>query len=80
MRIKLTIHLDIDGNKLLQSGSFSARKEEDIPGIAYEWIQQIKRETGYRPTRIEKVIVNGEKDITEKVRTLDKAPIPDINF
>ncbi|EIJ79094.1 hypothetical protein PB1_16094 [Bacillus methanolicus PB1] len=80
MKIKLTVHLDIEGQKLMQSGSFSARREEDIPGIAYEWIQQIKRETGYRDTRIEKVIVDNEKDITEEVRAINKTPIPDIDF
>ncbi|UQD53806.1 hypothetical protein C0971_09885 [Bacillus methanolicus] len=80
MKIKLTVHLDIEGNKLMQSGSFTVRKEEEIPGIAYEWIRQIKRDTGYRNTVIEKVVYNGEQDITEKVQALDKAPIPDINL
>jgi hypothetical protein len=64
----------------MQSGSFTVMKEEDIPKIAYEWIRQIKGETGYRSTHIEKVIVDIEKDITEKVRALDKEPIPDIDY
>jgi hypothetical protein len=80
MKIILTVHLDIEGQKLMQYGDFTARREEDISGIAYEWIQQIKRETGYRQTHIEKVIVDSEKDITEKVRALDEAPIPNIDF
>jgi hypothetical protein len=57
----------------MQSGSFTVMKEEDIPKIAYEWIRQIKRETGYRQTHIEKVIVDSEKDITEKVRAIEEA-------
>ncbi|MDE3840758.1 hypothetical protein C0966_15890 [Bacillus methanolicus] len=80
MKIKLTIHLDIEGNKLMRSGYFTARREEDIPGIAHEWIRQIKRETGYRNTVIEKVVYNGEQDITEKVQALDKEHIPDMDI
>jgi hypothetical protein len=64
----------------MQSGSFTVMKEEDIPKIAHEWIRQIKRETGYRSTHIEKVIVDIEKDIKEKVRALDEAAIPNIDF
>ncbi|MEJ9151672.1 MULTISPECIES: hypothetical protein [Bacillus] len=80
MKIKLTVHLDIEGQKLMQSGDFKARRKEDIPGIAYEWIQKLKKETGYRDTRINKVIVNNEKKITEKVREIDEEPILDIDF
>ncbi|MDE3841073.1 hypothetical protein C0966_17570 (plasmid) [Bacillus methanolicus] len=80
MIIHLKVHFDIEGNKLMQSGTFTVRKEEDIPTVAYKWIQKIKRETGYRDTRIDKVIVNNEKDITEEVRALDEAPIPDIDI
>lgn len=52
MRFNLCVHLDVEGQKLASQGSFTARREEDIPGIAHEWIQQKKRETGYRDTRI----------------------------
>jgi hypothetical protein len=79
MKFILTVHLDIEGQKLMQYGDFTARRVEDIPRIAYEWIQHIKRETGYRPTYIEKVIVDSEKDITEEVRAIDEAPIPEMN-
>ncbi|AIE61732.1 hypothetical protein [Bacillus methanolicus] len=80
MKIKLTVHLDVEDQKLLQFGDFTVRKEEDIPGTAYEWICEIKKETGYRDTCINKVIVNNEKDITEEVREIDEEPIPDIDF
>ncbi|WP_248892086.1 hypothetical protein [Bacillus methanolicus] len=70
----------LKGNKLMQSGSFTVKKVENIPSIAHEWIRKIKRETGYRPTRIEKVFLNSEKDITEEVRAIDEAPIPDIDI
>jgi hypothetical protein len=79
MWINLSIHLNIEDQKVTRSGSFMVRKEEDIPAVAYDWIRQIKKETGYRDTRIEKVMVNSKKDIKEEVRAIDKAPIPDMD-
>ncbi|EIJ80799.1 hypothetical protein [Bacillus methanolicus] len=32
------------------------------------------------PTRIEKVFLNSEKDISEEVREIEEAPIPDIDI
>ncbi|MDE3837960.1 hypothetical protein C0966_00875 [Bacillus methanolicus] len=80
MKFKLTVHINIEGNKLLRTGSFSVRMVEDIPHVAHEWIRAIKKETGYRKTIIEKVIYNGDQDITEKVQAIDEAPIPDIDI
>lgn len=77
MRINLQIHLNIEGNKSMSRGSFTVKREEDIPRIAYEWIRKIKRETGYRNTIIDKVIVNNEKDITDEVREIEQAQIDD---
>ncbi|UQD53854.1 hypothetical protein C0971_15635 [Bacillus methanolicus] len=76
---KLDIFL-LESNKLMQSESFTVKKVENIPSIAHEWIRQIKRETGYRDTIIEKVLVNNEEDITKEVREIDEAPIPDIDI
>ncbi|WP_248892213.1 hypothetical protein [Bacillus methanolicus] len=70
----------LESNKLMQSESFTVKKVENIPSIAHEWIRQIKRETGYRDTIIEKVLVNNEEDITKEVREIDEAPIPDIDI
>lgn len=42
MKIKLTVQLDIEGQKLMKSGDFTVRWEENIPSIAYKWIRQIK--------------------------------------
>jgi hypothetical protein len=38
--------------------------------VAYDWIMRIRRETGYfgEQSIIEKVIVDRDKDITDKVR------------
>lgn len=80
MKVHLQVHLDIEGIKLSRSGSFTIRNEEDIPMIAYEWIRQIKRETGYRDTRIEKVIYDGEHDITEIVKQIKPVVKDDLPF
>lgn len=61
---------------MASQGSFTVKKEEDIPALAYEWIKDIKKKTGYRKTVIDKVIANNEKDITEEVREINEAPIP----
>ncbi|MEW8986495.1 MAG: hypothetical protein AB2401_05745 [Bacillus sp. (in: firmicutes)] len=57
-------------------GDFKVWREEDIPMIAYQWIKKMKMETGFRPTIIEKVIWNNEKDITEQVLKIVQAPLP----
>lgn len=77
MRINLTIHLEVDGNRIRKEGSFTVRKEEDIPGFAYEWVKYTKKETGYRKTIIKKVILDNEHDITDHVRQLDDEHIPE---
>lgn len=79
MRIVIRVDLSIDGVKLTKSGPFTARRVEDIPGVAYEWIRSIKKDTGYRKTEILKVVYDGDKDITEKVKEIDEAPVPDMD-
>lgn len=80
MRVVLEIDLNIHGTKLRQGGEFNLRYNQSIPEFAYSWIQQTKRETGYRPTIIEKVILNGSEDITDQVRAIESRPIPDLDF
>lgn len=80
MNVTIDLHLIIDGIRNALAGVFQVRRKEDIPLVANNWIKQIKMETGYRPTVIERVIVNGDQDITEKVREIDEAPIPDIDL
>lgn len=79
MKIVIRVDLSIDGVRSLKSGQFILRRKEDIPNVAYEWIRQIKRETGYRQTEILKVIYDGDKDITDEVKKIDEAPIPDMD-
>ncbi len=42
-------------------------------------IRDIKRDTGYRTTLIQQVIVNGTVDITEEVKIIDCMPIPPLD-
>ncbi len=80
MKIVLKVQLNIEGNRSTKGGEFNVRREEDIPQLAYDWVKYTKKETGYRKTIIEKVIWDEDNDITELVRQLDNAPIPDIDL
>jgi hypothetical protein len=73
MRFNVQVDLNIEGNKLRQSNTIYC-KEEILPEKIYEWIRTIKRETGYRDTVILRVIYDGEHDVTEVVREMEKAP------
>ncbi|WML56660.1 hypothetical protein [Neobacillus sp. PS2-9] len=75
MRFSLELSLDIEGNSTYVRGEFTANSRTNIPSVAYEQIKKIKRETGYRDTKIEKVVVDQEHDITEQVRAIDNRPI-----
>jgi hypothetical protein len=82
MRITIDVHMRINGTRTLQSSYFDVYKEELIPKIAYDWIKQIRFETGYygKDSIIEKIVYNSDKDITLSVKELDEAPIPDLDF
>lgn len=69
MQVHITIHLDIAGNKVMKRANFNINKEDDVVRVAYEFICQIKKETGFRDTVIEEVILNNKNDITESIRT-----------
>jgi hypothetical protein len=79
MRFNLQLSLDIEGNSTYVRGEYTARSKADIPSVAYRQINKIKRETGYRSTYIEKVVVNKMDDITELVKNLENRPIPDMD-
>lgn len=82
MRITIDIHLVINGTRTLKSAEFNVYKEDNIPRVAHDWIRQTRRETGYygKDSIIEKVIWNADNDITDQVRAIDEAPIPDDDF
>jgi hypothetical protein len=77
MRASIDVHLIVNGSKTLIRGDFNVLRSEDIPQIAHNWIRQIRRETGYygEDSLIEKVIVDGEKDITFEVKVIDETPL-----
>ncbi|MEH7177544.1 hypothetical protein [Neobacillus vireti] len=71
MRFSLEVFLDIEGSKTLNRGQFTAKSANDIPEVAYQFIKKIIRDVGYRTTIIEKVMVNGEDDMTEQIKEMD---------
>jgi hypothetical protein len=79
MRTVIEVHLNIQGTRLSKGGEFNLRYKQSVPEFAYEWIQQIKKDTGFRPTLIEKVLFNGN-DITDHVKEIENRPIPDLPF
>jgi hypothetical protein len=82
MRITFNVHMIVNGTKSLKCGQFTLRRNENISLFAHGWIKNIRRETGYygRQSIIEKVIVNGDQDVTDQVKAIDEAPIPDWPF
>jgi hypothetical protein len=79
LEVNLEIHLNIDGTGMFSRGSFKVKTNNDISQVAYAYIKSVKHETGYRPMRIEKVILNGTEDITASVIEIDNQPVPDID-
>ena len=75
MQFNLEVHLKIEGTGISCGGTFAARNKSEIPMVAYEYIKSIKRQTGYRTTLIEKVIINRTEDITENVNEIQNRPI-----
>jgi hypothetical protein len=77
MKVLINVHLVVNGTRTLKRRDLQVRKVEDIPEVAYNWIMQIRRETGYYGLQsiIEKVIVDGDQEITDIVRVFDNRPI-----
>lgn len=73
-------------SKLMQKGSFPVntyhykqKPDKEATRVAFEWWKLIKHDLSYR-VEIDEVIYNGEHDITELVKQLDNAPIPDLDL
>ncbi|MFP7445215.1 hypothetical protein SFC50_16120 [Bacillus infantis] len=86
MRVLIEIQLTIDGTGSVSTGDFTVnnqdfKKDPDFACavIAYEWIQKLKYDTGFRETTIDEVTWNQENDITELVKTI-KPIIADDNL
>ncbi|MFD5853905.1 hypothetical protein ACFWGC_27705 [Cytobacillus pseudoceanisediminis] len=77
MKVVIETQLNIEGNRGSSRGEFfvNNRDFKDDPNfavavVAYEWVQQQKRETGQRETIIEKVTWNEVNDITDIVKKI----------
>ncbi|OHX43435.1 hypothetical protein [Cytobacillus oceanisediminis] len=86
MRLVIQTILNVEGNRGFRNGEFNVRdsqfeKDPDfaVAVVAYEWIQQQKRETGQRHTNIEKVTWNEVNDITEIVKEIQPV-LPEDNL
>ncbi|WP_223592488.1 hypothetical protein [Neobacillus bataviensis] len=76
MEFLMDVSLIIEGSGVSTGGYFFARNKSEIPKVAYQFIQDKKRESGCRKMVIKKVIVNGSEDITQVVQEIENRPIP----
>jgi hypothetical protein len=70
MNVTIEIHYISNQTKVMQAGSFPLRGKSKEQ-VALNWWKQIKKEMSYH-AQLEKVIANGDKDITELVKELEK--------
>jgi hypothetical protein len=69
MNVTIEIHY-ISGSKTSQTSSFSLRGRKPA-AIALDFWSHIKKEMSYH-AQLDKIILNGDQDITEQVRELEK--------
>jgi hypothetical protein len=74
MKRNISFLLLVSGSKTTFGGSFYV-KGGKVAETAYEQVRNIKRETGYRPMEIVRVMVDDQEDITEEVIKIDEAPL-----
>jgi hypothetical protein len=63
---EVEMHYLIDGDRNMSSNRFMCRRHE-LPCKISGWLKSIKMETGYRKTVVEKIILNGSKDIPGEI-------------
>ena len=85
MRVVIQTILNVEGSRGYRNGEFHVKDSEfkkdpdfAVAVVAYEWIQQQKRESGQRETIIEKVTWNEVNDITQIVREIQPVIPEDI--
>ncbi|MBT2757970.1 hypothetical protein J7E71_19035 [Mesobacillus foraminis] len=74
MNINIMIRYNSPAGIVTQGGSF-AQKGRTPEKVAYDWMQEIKRQVNYEG--LIEVLVDGDKNITELVREMEKGHIPD---
>lgn len=72
MNIHIEVHFKINGIGVLRKGSFRIKNDE--VHTAYDFICQMQRDYPY-DLILRKVIVNGDKDITDEVKKMFVAPL-----
>jgi hypothetical protein len=79
MELNFNVMVAIEGSRSLRFGrfkvdqlAFAVNPEQEAAKYGFELYQRIKRETGYRKTELLKVIYNGQNDITELVKNVEK--------
>jgi len=84
LKVNIDVFLYIEGSNLRSGGAFNINSKEykDDPDlavaiVAYQYIQGIIKETGYKETIIKKVLYEGNKDITELTKQIKRIPPPD---
>lgn len=77
MKVNIEVHLNIEGTGMSSGGPFEVNKKEfekdaDFTASckAYEFIYDIWRQCGCRDMVIDKVIYDGQNDITEITRQI----------
>lgn len=88
MNVIIEVHLHSLQNNFTQSGNFPVpvsefKKDPEwaVAIVAFEWIQQIKRkQVSSEGFRIDKVIYNGEHDITDLVKKVKPIIQDDLPF
>ncbi|MBT2696331.1 hypothetical protein J7E79_02630 [Bacillus sp. ISL-40] len=70
MNVSIEIHYKSDGSRALQKGSFQLRGSTPEK-VALEFWKQIQKVMSHR-AELEKVIVNGDQDITQLVKDLER--------
>lgn len=77
MRISIEVFLFIEGSHTKSGGMFNVNINEfknnpDFTAAvaAFQYIEDIKKQVGYRNVTIKKVIYSGDKDITELTKQL----------
>ncbi|MFS0637886.1 hypothetical protein AB1K84_18445 [Mesobacillus foraminis] len=70
LKVYIIVRYHSPAGIVTQGGTFPLTNRNTPEYVAYEWIQQIKREVHHYDRLIE-VIVNGDQDITDKVKKLE---------
>lgn len=71
MNVSIQIYFISNENEILQRASIPLRGRTKVKA-GYDWWRQIKREMPYGGT-LQKIIADGDEDITEEVLKLEKA-------